>query len=357
MRRREFITLLGSAVAAWPLAARAQQTPVVGMLSSGSAEGFAPRVRAFRQGLHEAGYAEGRNVKIEFRWADGRYERLPALAADLVSRGVAAIATIGGTPAALAAKAATPTIPIIFQLGADPVEVRLVVSLSWPSGNVTGVTSLGAELVPKQLELLRELIPSTAAAALLSDPSAPIAEVVTTETVKRRPGTLGLQVHVLHASTQADFHRAFAAVAELIGAGSSSAPTGSSTVGTSNSGALSARHTVPAIAQYREFVTAGGLACYGGSVTEICRLVGVYTGRVLKGERPADLPVQQIDEGRTDHQSEGCQGARPGDAHDATRPRRRGDRMRPHLLADEGVARGSSPPMPRQSQRRRPQQY
>ena len=292
MRRREFITLLGGAAAAWPLAARAQQTPVVGMLSSGSAEGFAPRVRAFRQGLHEVGYVEGRNVKIEYRWADGRYERLPALAADLVSRGVAAIATIGGTPAALAAKAATPTIPIIFQLGADPVEVRLVVSLSRPIGNVTGVTSLGAELVPKQLELLRELIPSTAAAALLINPSAPIAEAVTRD-AQAAARTLGLQVHVLHASTEADFHRAFAAVAELRVGGLVISTDGFFNSRNEQLGALSARHTVPAIAQYREFVTAGGLACYGGSVTEICRLVGVYTGRVLKGESPADLPVQQ----------------------------------------------------------------
>ena len=292
VRRRQFITLLGGAAAAWPLGARAQQTPVVGMLSSGSAEGFAPRVRAFRQGLHEAGYVEGRNVKIEFRWADGRYERLPALAADLVSRGVAAIATIGGTPAALAAKAATPTIPIIFQLGADPVEVGLVVSLSRPSGNVTGVTSLGAELVPKQLELLRELIPSTAAAALLVNPSAPIAEAVTRD-AQAAARTLGLQVHVLHASTEADFHRAFAAVAELRVGGLVIGTDGFFNSRNEQLGALSARHTVPAIAQYREFVTAGGLACYGGSVTEICRLVGVYTGRVLKGERPADLPVQQ----------------------------------------------------------------
>ena len=291
MRRREFITLLGAA-AAWPLAARAQQTPVVGLLSSGSAEGFAPRVRAFRQGLHEAGYVEGRNVKIEFRWADGRYEGLPALAADLVSRGVAAIATIGGSPAALAAKAATPTIPIIFQLGADPVEVGLVVSLSRPSGNVTGVTSLGAELVPKQLELLRELIPSTAAAALLVNPSAPIAEAVTRD-AQAAARTLGLQVHVLHASTEADFHRAFAAVAELRVGGLVISTDGFFNSRNEQLGALSARHTVPAIAQYREFVTAGGLACYGGSVTEICRLVGVYTGRVLKGERPADLPVRQ----------------------------------------------------------------
>jgi ABC-type uncharacterized transport system substrate-binding protein len=292
MKRREFITLLGGASVAWQLAARAQQTPVVGMLSSGSAEGFAPRVRAFRQGLHEAGYVEDRNVKIEFRWADGRYELLPALAADLVSRGVAAIATIGGTPAALAAKAATPTVPIIFQLGADPVEVGLVVSLSRPSGNVTGVTSLGAELVPKQLELLRELIPSIAAAALLVNPSAPIAEAVTRD-AQAAARTLGLQVHVLHASTEADFHRAFAAVAELRVGGLVISTDGFFNSRNEQLGALSARHMVPAIAQYREFVTAGGLACYGGSVTEICRLVGVYTGRVLKGERPADLPVQQ----------------------------------------------------------------
>jgi putative ABC transport system substrate-binding protein len=291
VNRRAFITLLGAA--AWPIAARAQQpAPMVGVLSSGSAEAFAPRVRAFRQGLQEAGYGEGRNVAIELRWADGRYERLRALAADLVSRGVAAIATIGGTPGALAAKAATTTIPIVFQLGADPIEVGLVASLSRPGGNVTGVTSLGAELVPKQLELLRELIPATAAAALLVNPSAPIAEAVTRD-AQAAARTLGLQVHVLQASTEVDFDRAFAAVAGLRVGGLVISTDGFFNSRTEQLGALSARHRVPAIAQYREFVTAGGLACYGGSVTEVCRLVGVYTGRVLKGERPADLPVQQ----------------------------------------------------------------
>jgi ABC-type uncharacterized transport system substrate-binding protein len=292
-KRREVITLLGGAAASWPLVARAQRpAPMVGVLSSGSAEAFAPRVRAFRQGLQEAGYSEGRNVAIELRWADGRYERLPALAADLVGRPVAVIATIGGTPAALAAKAATTTIPIVFQLGADPIEVGLVASLSRPGGNVTGVTSLGAELVPKQLELLRELVPSAAAAALLVNPTAPIAESVA-RSAQAAAHTLALQVHVLHASTEPDLERAFAAVAELRAGGLVISTDGFFNSRSEQLGALSTRHAIPAISQYREFVNAGGLACYGGSVTEVCRLVGVYTGRILKGERPADLPVQQ----------------------------------------------------------------
>jgi putative tryptophan/tyrosine transport system substrate-binding protein len=291
IRRREFIMLLGGA-ATWPLAARAQQVPVVGLLSSGSAEAYAPRVRTFRQGLQEAGYFEGRNVAIELRWADGRYERLPALAADLVSRRVAVIATIGGTTAAAAAKAATSTIPIVFQLGADPVETGLVASLGRPGANVTGVTSLGAELAPKQLELLHEIIPGATAAALLVNPTAPIADLVT-RSVQTAADKLGLQLHVLHASSETDFGKAFTAIPEkrVGGLVISTDPFFNSR--NEQLGALSVRHRVPAIAQYREFVEAGGLACYGGSATDLARLVGVYAGRVLKGEMPADLPVQQ----------------------------------------------------------------
>jgi putative ABC transport system substrate-binding protein len=298
MKRRELITLLGGAVAGpallRPLAARAQQPamPIVGVLSSGSAEAFAPRMRAFRAGLQELGYVEGRNVAIELRWADGRYEQLPALAADLIGRQVAVIATIGGSTSALAAKAATTTIPIVFQLGADPVEVGLVASLRRPGGNVTGVTSLGAELAPKQLELLHELIPAATVAAALVNPTTPIAESIA-RNVQAAARMLGLNVHVLHATTERDLDRAFAALAELRAGGLVITTDPFFNSRSEQLGALSARHGVPAIAQYREFVVAGGLACYGGSATDLARLVGVYTGRVLKGEKPADLPVQQ----------------------------------------------------------------
>jgi putative ABC transport system substrate-binding protein len=285
LRRREFITLLGGA-AAWPAVTRAQRAiPVVGMLSSGSAESFAPRVRAFRQGLSEIGYTEGHNVEIEFRWADGRYEQLPALAAELVNRQVAVIATIGGTPAAAAAKSATTTIPIVFQMGADPVQVGLVASLARPGGNLTGVTSLGVELAPKQLELLHELIPAATIVALLVNPTTPLAEPVARAAQDLAARTLGLQLHVLHASTERDLDRAFAAVLELRAGGLVIGTDAFFNSHAEQLGALAARHRVPAIAQYREFVSAG--------VAELCRLVGVYSGRILKGEKPADLPVQQ----------------------------------------------------------------
>jgi putative ABC transport system substrate-binding protein len=250
-------------------------------------------VRAFRQGLSEIGYTEGHNVEIEFRWADGRYERLPALAAELVNRQVAVIATIGGTPAAAAARSATTTIPIVFQLGADPVQVGLVASLGRPGGNVTGVTSLGVELAPKQLELLHELIPAATIVALLVNPTTPLAEPVARAAQDLAARTLGLQLHVLHASTERDLDKAFAAVLELRAGGLVIGTDAFFNSHAEQLGALAARHRVPAIAQYREFVSAGGLACYGGSVAELCRLVGVYSGRILKGEKPADLPVQQ----------------------------------------------------------------
>jgi putative tryptophan/tyrosine transport system substrate-binding protein len=291
--RREFITLLGGATA-WPVAARAQQPamPVIGLLSSGSEGPFAHRVRAFGQGLREAGYIEGQNVAIDIRWADGRYDRLPVLAAELVRRQVAVIATIGGSPAALAAKAATTTIPIVFQLGADPVEIGLVASLARPGGNVTGVTSLGAELAPKQLELLHELVPTATIMSLLVNPTTPIAETLS-RNVQAAARTLGVQLHVLHASAERDFETVFATLDQLRARGLVISTDAFFNSRSEQLGALTVRHSVPATAQYREFVEAGGLACYGGSVADICRHVGIYAGRMLKGEKPADLPVQQ----------------------------------------------------------------
>jgi putative ABC transport system substrate-binding protein len=293
MRRREFIAVLGGA-AAWPLAASAQQPtmPVIGLLSSGSAGPFAHRVRAFRQGLREAGYIEGQNVAIDTRWADGRYDRLPELAAELVRRQVAVIATIGGSPAALAAKAATTTIPIVFQLGVDPVEVGLVASLHLPGGNLTGVTSLGAELAPKQLELLHELVPAAPAFTLLVNPTTPIAETLS-RNVQAAARTLGVQLHVLHASAERDIATVFATLAQLRAGGLVISTDAFFNSRAEHLGALSVRHAVPATAQYREFVEAGGLATYGGSVADLCRQVGVYAGKILTGEKPANLPVQQ----------------------------------------------------------------
>jgi putative ABC transport system substrate-binding protein len=293
LKRREFITLLGGAAASWPITVRAQQPAmsVIGVLSNGSAEPFANRVRGLREGLSEAGYIEGRNLAIEFRWADGQYDRLPALAADLVRRQVAVIATIGGAPVTSAAKAATSTIPIVFQLGVDPIAAGLVTSLARPGGNLTGVTSLGVELVPKQLEVLHELIPTATSVAVLVNPTNPFAETASWRAAAR---TLGIELHVLHASAEREFDAVFTSLAQLRAGGLVISTDGFLNSRGNQLGALTARHRVPAIAQYREFVDAGGLACYGGSITDLLRLCGVYVGRILKGEKkPADLPVQQ----------------------------------------------------------------
>jgi putative ABC transport system substrate-binding protein len=291
MRRRDFITLLGS-TAAWPLAARAQQPtmPIIGFLSTGSPNALANLVAAFRQGLNEIGYVEHRNVGIEYRWAEGQYDRLPALAAELVRRQVAVIAATGGGPSPQAAKAATATIPIVFHVGGDPVAAGLVASFARPGGNITGVVSLNPELVPKRLELLREVVPTANVIAVLINPRAGNSYLSDLPAAAR---TLGLQLQVLHASSDRDFDLVFADLVRLkLGAlliGSD--PFFNSRI--EQLAALALRHRLPAIYQEREFAAAGGLMSYGGSFRDLFRVVGTYTGRILKGEKPADLPVQQ----------------------------------------------------------------
>lgn len=295
LKRRDFISLLGGAAAVWPLPARAQQAmPAIGFLSSSSPEAYKHLVRAFREGLSESGQVEGRNVAIEFRWAHGQNDRLPALAADLVRRQVSVIAAPGSTPAALAAKAATATIPIVFQVGTDPIAAGLVASLARPEGNVTGVANLNIELGPKRLELLREMLPTANIIALLVNPTSPFIAETISKDLQSAAGTLTLQLHILHASTERDFETAFARLAQLQARALVIAPD-SFFIGQSEQlAALTVRHAVPAISQFREFAAAGGLMTYGGSFTESARQVGVYTGRILRGEKPTDLPVRQI---------------------------------------------------------------
>jgi putative tryptophan/tyrosine transport system substrate-binding protein len=295
MKRREFITLVGGAAAAWPQAARAQQAalPVVGYLGSESADLSAGRLGAFRQGLTEAGYVEGKNVTLEYRWAEGRNDRLPALAADLVRRQVTVIVTIGSTPAALAAKAASTTIPIVFQVGSDPVEVGLVASLAQPGGNLTGVTNLNIELGPKRLQLLHELMPMATVVGLLINPTSPKLAESSTKDLQAAARTLGLQLHVLQASTERDFDAVFATLRQLQAHALVIGPDAFFIGRSEQLGVLTVRHAVPAITLYREFAAAGGLMSSGGSAKDADRRAGIYAGRVLKGERPGDLPVQQ----------------------------------------------------------------
>jgi putative ABC transport system substrate-binding protein len=293
MRRRSFITLLGGAAAAWPLAAWAQQSgmPVIGLLSNTSPDGYAIRLRAFRQGLKEAGYVEGRNVGIEYRWAEGHNDRLPALAAELVRHQVAVIMA-GGSPSAVAAKAATATIPIVFEVAVDPVEVGLVASLNRPGGNLTGVTNLNVEVGPKRLELLHELLATATIIALLVNPTSGIAEPFL-RALHPAAHTLGLQLHVLHASTDRDFDTVFATLVQLRAGALVIMPDLFFHSRHEQLAALALRHALPAIVQYRPFVAAGGLMSYGASEMDNHRLVGIHVGRILKGEKPADLPVVQ----------------------------------------------------------------
>ena len=266
--------------------------PVIGFLGPASPEPFADRVRAFRQGLSETGYVEGQNVAIEYRWAEGRNDRLPGLAADLVRRQVSVIAAMGSTPAALAAKAATTTIPIVFEVGVDPVEAGLVASLARPGGNLTGVTTLNYELVPKRLALLHELVPTATVIGLLVNPTNP-ALTDTLEKTSAGGRTLGLKLHILHASNERDFDTVFATLVQLQADGLVIASDALFTSQSKQLAALTVHHALPTIYDYREFAAAGGLMSYGGSATDPTRLAGVYTGRTLKGEKPGDLPVQQ----------------------------------------------------------------
>ena len=291
MQRREFITLLGGTVAAWPLTASAQQLgmPVIGFMNVGTPKEDEYLRAAFQQGVSETGYIEGQNVTIEYRWAEGHADRLPGLAADLVRRRVSVVAATS-TPAALAAKAAITTIPIIFETAGDPIKLGLVASLNRPGGNVTGVTQLSSELVAKRLGLLHDLIPTATLIGLLVDPTDPRTETQTRE-MQETAHALGLQIHVLNSSTEGEINTAFAMLPQL--------RLGALLVGTSNLFsrrreqvvALAAQQRVPAIYQYREYAVAGGLISYGTSITDAYRLAGVYSGRVLKGEKPADLPV------------------------------------------------------------------
>jgi putative ABC transport system substrate-binding protein len=292
MRRRDFIKVAGS-VASWPLAALAQQAmPVIGWANAASHQDYAQPLSAFLHGLGETGYVDGRNVSIEYRWGEHHNDRLPVLVADLIQRQVAVIAATG-TAAALAAKAATTAIPIVFESGADPVKLGLVASLNRPGGNVTGATQLSDELTPKLLELLHELLPTARVMALLVNPTNPALAEDETREVLPAAASRGLQFHVLNASSESDFAGVFKQLGELQ---AGALIVGGEPLFTSHSeqlAALALRNGVPAVYKGREFAAAGGLMSYGSDITESYRFAGVYAGRILKGEKPADLPVQQ----------------------------------------------------------------
>ena len=293
MNRRAFIDLLGGA-AAWPLAAPAENMPrpVIGFLSNASPGLYATRLRAFRDGLREAGYVEGQNVAIEFRWADGEDNRLPMLAAELVDRQVAVVVAAGGAPSALAAKRATTTIPIVFGVAADPIEIGLVASLNRPGGNATGITTLNVELGRKRLEFLHEAVPAATSLALLINPVNPVQDTLVRD-LQAAALALGLKLHILNAKNEPEIDAAFASLVQLHPGGLVISPDIFFLTRSEQLAALSLRHTVPAIFQNRPFAAAGGLMSYGGDQTDYYRRVGLYAGRVLKGEKPSDLPVQQ----------------------------------------------------------------
>ena len=295
MRRRAFITLVGGAAVGWPLAARAQQTdkmPVVGFINAATAQNYRRQVAAFLNGLRESGYIDGQNVIIEYRWADEQIDRLPALAADLVQRRVGVIAATT-TAAALAAKAATTVIPIIFEMGADPIGIGLVRSLSRPEGNITGVTQSNVEMAPKRLQLLHELLPNAHVIALLVNADLRVSAEANTREVSEAARGFGLELHVLPVNRESEIEPAFAQAVQthseglIVGSGSFFASH------TEKLALLAAKYALPTIYQFREFAVAGGLMSYGSHIEEAYRLAGIYTGRVLRGDKPADLPVQQ----------------------------------------------------------------
>jgi putative tryptophan/tyrosine transport system substrate-binding protein len=294
MKRREFILALGGAAAAWPLAVRAQQPtmPVIGFLNSASPKPFAHNLAAFRRGLNETGFVEGGNVAIEYRWADGQYDRLPALAADLVRQQVTVIVASGTSAPGLAAKAATSGIPIVFQTGGDPVQDGLVTTMHRPGGNVTGVSRLSVTLEPKRLELLRELAPKATVIGLLVNPTNPRSEPVVQQ-MEEAARALGLKLHELKASTEVELESVFASLGQLGVGALLVAQEPSYNRWRGQIIALAADHAIPTIYALRDFAVAGGLASYDASTMDQMRQVGVYVGRILKGEKPADLPVVQ----------------------------------------------------------------
>jgi putative ABC transport system substrate-binding protein len=294
MKRREFITLLGGAAAAWPLAARAQQTamPVIGFLNGTSLQGYGRFLLAFRKGLGEAGYTEGRNVRIEYRWAEGNYDLLTALAADLVRRRVDVIAATS-TPANVVAKAATTTIPIVFTTSSDPVKLGLVASLSHPGGNVTGAVTLNVEAAPKRLELLHSMVTTAGILGALINPDRSGAADDQLKALQEAARALGQEIRVFRAETESDIDATFAQLAEQRAKALFVTTDAFFFSQRDRLVRLADRHAIPTIFDRREFVEAGGLMSYGGSVTDIYHLAGIYTGRILKGEKPANLPVQQ----------------------------------------------------------------
>src|SRR5581483_463064 len=296
MRRRHFMALLGGALAAPALTrdARAQQPPVVGYLGAESPERFASRLHSSRAGLAKAGFEEGRNVTIEYRWAEGHNDRLPALANELVQRGVSVIAAPGSAAAALAAKGATARIPIVFETGADPIAVGLVGSLNQPSGNITGVTSLNLEVNPKRLELLHDVVPTARSFALLVNPTNPRSAQFTAADIQKAARTLGVELNMLQASTEEQLGNAFAAMTALHASSLVIESDPFFATRSAQIAKLAVEHALPAVHQSREFAAAGGLMSYGGSTTESHTQAGLYVGRILKGEKPGELPVQRV---------------------------------------------------------------